>query len=201
LKVSARPGEAEKDRANREKVARSQLDDGRKLLADRQFDQAITALQSAIRTSGRSDYGVQPNEAASMLSQARNNKAAAEATQRQASAQKLVDDASAQKLVDEARGLASSDVAAALGKLREARNLDPEIQGIGELTNRLEEQARAQGESALSSAKNLDNRVNRPDQTIKEYERAVRLLELVPGGHKYLNSARARVAELKAQQK
>ena len=189
LRVSARQGENEKDRANREKVARSQLDDGRKLLAERQFDQAITALQSAIRTSGRNDYGVQPNEAASMLSQARNNKAAAEATQRHASAQKLV---------EEARGLAGSDVAAALGKLREARNLDPEVEGLTELTNSLGEQARAQGENALSAARNFD-RANRKEQAIKEYERAVRLLDAVPGGHKDLAVARQLLADLKGK--
>jgi serine/threonine protein kinase len=188
LRVSPRQGETEKDRANREKVARSQLDDGRKLLADRQFDQAITALQSAIRTSGRSDYGVQPNEAASMLSQARNNKAAAEATQRHASAQKLV---------EEAKGLAGADVAGALGKLREARNLDPELEGLTELANSLAEQARVLGENALSLAKNLENRPNRLEDAIREYERAVRLLEVVPEGHKDLASARQRLAVLK----
>ena len=59
LRVSARPGEPEKERATREKTARGQLEEGRKALDDRQFDAAITALQSAISTSGRSDYGVQ----------------------------------------------------------------------------------------------------------------------------------------------
>ena len=73
-----------------------------------------------------------------MLRQARNSKAAAEATQRHANAQKLV---------EEARAVAGSDVAAALQKLREARNLDPEIEGAAELTNSLGEQARVQGES------------------------------------------------------
>ena len=40
----------------------------------------------------------------------------------------------------------------ALQKLREARNLDPDIEGATELTNSLGEQARA-GESALTSAR------------------------------------------------
>ena len=188
LRVSARQGETEKERATREKTARTQLEDGRKALEGRQFDQAIAALQSAIATSGRSDYGVQANEAGTMLRQARNGKAAAEATQRHANAQKLV---------EEARGLASSDVAAALGKLREARSLDSEIEGAAELANSLGEQARTQGEAALTSARNLDSR-SRTDPAIKEYERAVRLLEAVPGGHKDLNSARQRLADLKA---
>jgi tetratricopeptide (TPR) repeat protein len=189
LRVSARPGEPEKERATREKNARTQLEDGRKALSERQFDAAIIALQAAIATSGRSDYGVQANEANAMVRQARNGKAAAEATQRHANAQKLV---------DEAKGLAGSDVAAALQKLREARNLDPEVEGVSELTNSLGEQARVQGESALSSAKNLENRPNRIDLAIKDYERAVRLLEAVPGGHKDLAIARQRLAELKA---
>ena len=187
LKVSLRPGETEKERATREKTARTQLEDGRKALENRQFDQAISALQSAISTSGRSDYGAQANEASTMLRQARNSKAAAEATQRHANAQKLV---------EEAKGLASSDVPAALQKLREAKALD-EIEGAAELTTSLGEQARAQGENALSLAKNLENRPNRLQDAIREYERAVRLLEAVPGGHRDINLARQRLADLK----
>jgi pSer/pThr/pTyr-binding forkhead associated (FHA) protein len=187
LRVSARQGEPEKERATREKNARSQLEEGRKALADRQFDAAINALQSALTTSGRGDYGVQANEASTMLRQARNGKAAAEATQRHANAQKLV---------DEAKGLAGSDLAAALQKLRDAKNLDPEVEGAAELTTSLGEQARVQGEGALGSARNLD-RAFRNEQAIREYERAVRLLEAVPGGHKDLASARQRLAELK----
>jgi serine/threonine protein kinase len=189
LRVSARQGESERDRLTREKTARSQLEDGRKALENRQFDAAIAALQSALTTSGRADYGFQPNEAASLLRMARNGRAAAEATQRSASAQKLV---------DEARAL-TTDVAVALAKLREARNLDPEIQGIGELTNRLEEQVRAQGERALTLARNLDAR-NRNQEAIKEYSRAIFLLDLA-GGHKDLQFARSRLAELNLQYK
>ena len=142
LRVSARPRAGE--RATREKNARSQLEEGRKALADRQFDAAISALQSAITASGRGDYGVQPNEAASMLRQARNSKAAAEATQRHANAQRLV---------EEAKALGSWTKPRRFQKLREARNLDPDIEGATELTNSLGEQARAQGESALTSAR------------------------------------------------
>lgn len=187
LRVSARQGETEKERVTREKTARTQLEEGRKALESRQFDQAIAALQSAIAASGRSDYGVQPNEAGTLLRQARNGKAAAEATQRHANAQKLV---------EEAKGLASSDVAAALGKLREARGLDSEIEGAAELANSLGEQARTQGETAFSAARNYD-RANRNEQAIKEYERAVRLLDAVPGGHKDLALAKQRLSELR----
>jgi tetratricopeptide (TPR) repeat protein len=182
-----RQGEPEKERATREKTARSQLEEGRKALADRQFDTAIEKLQSAIATSGRGDYGVQANEASSMLRQARNGKAAAEANQRRTNAQKLV---------DEAKAAAGSDIVTALLKIRDARNLDPEVEGANELNATLIEQARAQGEAAMTSAKNYDSR-NRTDQAIKEYERAVRLLEFVPG-HKDLALARQRLAELKS---
>ena len=186
LRVTVRQGEPEKERATREKNARSQLEEGRKALADRQFDTAIEKLQSAIATSGRADYGVQANEASSMLRQARNNKAAAEANQR---------NANAQKLVEEARAAAGSDIVTALNKLREARNLDPEVEGAAELASSLGEQARVQGEAALSSAKNFD-RAARIDQAINEYTRAVRLLEFVPN-HKDLAFAKQRLADLK----
>ena len=187
LKVSARPGETEKDRATREKLARTQLEDGRRAVENRQFDTAITALQGAISTSGRNDYGNQAGEANALLQKARNGKAAAEANLRHANAQKLV---------EEAKVLASSDVAAALQKLREAKALD-EIEGAAELMNTLGEQARAQGENALSLAKNLENRPNRLQDAIREYERAVRLLEAVPGGHRDLGFARQHLANLK----
>jgi hypothetical protein len=185
LRVAARLGEPESARATREKIARSQLEDGRKALADRQFDAAITAFQFAMTLSGRADYGIQPNEAASMLRQARNNKAAAEATQRHANAQRLV---------DEAKGLAGSDVAGALLKLRDARTLDPDVEGAADLTNNLAEQARIQGESALISARNLDSG-SRIADAIREYERAVRLLDALPNGHKDLAFARQRLGE------
>jgi exonuclease VII small subunit len=64
--------------------------------------------------------------------------------------------------------------------------------------NTLGEQARVQGENALSLAKNLENRANRLQDAIREYERAVRLLEAVPGGHKDLALARQRLAALNA---
>jgi tetratricopeptide (TPR) repeat protein len=187
LKVPLRPGETEKDRATREKSAKSQLDEGRKLLADRQFDSAITALQGSLSTSGRSDFGAQAGEANALLQKARNGRAAAEANIRHANAQKLVDDA---------KVLAGSDVAAALQKLREAKALD-EIEGAADLMNNLGEQARQQGENALSLARNLENRPNRLQDAIREYERAVRLLEAVPGGHKDLNATRQHLADLK----
>jgi riboflavin synthase len=98
--------------------------------------------------------------------------------------------------IDRRNTVAGSDIVTALQKVRDARNLDPEVEGANELNATLTEQARAQGEAAMTSAKNYDNR-NRTDQAIKEYERAVRLLEFVPG-HKDLALARQRLAELKS---
>jgi exonuclease VII small subunit len=98
--------------------------------------------------------------------------------------------------IDRRNTVAGSDIVTALQKVRDARNLDPEVEGANELNATLTEQARAQGEAAITSAKNYENR-NRTDQAIKEYERAVRLLEFVPG-HKDLALARQRLAELKS---
>ena len=50
----------------------------------------------------------------------------------------------------------------------------------------------------LASIYNFD-RANRKEQAIKEYERAVRLLDAVPGGHKDLAVARQLLADLKGK--
>ena len=72
--------------------------------------------------------------------------------------------------IDRRNTVAGSDIVTALQKVRDARNLDPEVEGANELNATLTEQARAQGEAAITSAKNYENR-NRTDQAIKEYER------------------------------
>ncbi len=61
----------------------------------------------------------------------------------------------------------------------------------------LQEQLVVQGEAALTSAKNLD-RVKRTADALRDFDRAIQFLELVPGGHKDLAFARQRSAELKA---
>jgi pSer/pThr/pTyr-binding forkhead associated (FHA) protein len=187
LRVTARAGEPERERANREKTARAQLDEGRKALAERRLDAAVTALQGALNSSGRLDFGQTPNEAGNLLARARNDQKAAIAAARNAAAQKAVADA---------RGLASSDIAAAMQRLRDARGLDPDVEGTAELEKTLIDNARSQGETALSSAKNLD-RGRRTAQAIAEYERAVQLLGLLPGEHKELALAKQRLADLK----
>jgi hypothetical protein len=102
----------------------------------------------------------------------------------------------ADRLVAEAKALAASDIVLAIRKLHEARAQDPEVAGAVELEISLAEQARLQGERALTLAKNFDAGGREAD-AIREYERAVRLLELVPGGHKDLSLARQRLARLK----
>jgi tetratricopeptide (TPR) repeat protein len=187
LRVTARAGESNAQRATREKTAKTHLDEGKKALAEQKYVNAIDLLQAALTTSGRQDYGTVPNEAASLLARARKERDAFVV------AQKTI---TARRLVAEAKALGTSDIPQAIQKLRDARELDADAEGATELQNALQEQARSQGENALSSAKNFDNR-NRGDQAIREYERAVQLLELVPGGHKDLALARQRLAELK----
>jgi hypothetical protein len=187
LRVTARGGESNAQRANREKTARGHLEDGKKALAEQKWVNAIDLLQAAVTTSGRQDYGTVANEAATLLARARKERDAFVVAQRTTTARRLV---------AEARALGTSDIPQAIQKLRDARELDAEAEGATELQNALHEQARTQGENALTSAKNLDFR-NRAEQATREYERAVQLLELVPGGHKDLALARQRLAELK----
>jgi hypothetical protein len=188
LRVAAKPGEPERDRAARENAARGHLDQGRAALAEHRIDAAVTSLQAALAQSGRPDFGATPGEAGSLLARARKEQSAAIAAARNAAAQRAVADA---------RALGSSDIPAAIQKLRDARALDPEVDGPAELEKTLLEQARIQGESALGLAKNFDARPGREDQAAREYERAARLLEQLPGGHKDLAFARQRLADLK----
>jgi serine/threonine protein kinase/tetratricopeptide (TPR) repeat protein len=187
LQVTARAGETNAQRASRERTAKGHLEDGKKALAEQKWVNAIDLLQAALTTSGRQDYGTVANEAARLLARAQKERDGFVVAQRTATARGLV---------AEAKALGISDIPQALQKLRDARELDADAEGATELQNALQEQARSQGEKALSSAKNLDNR-NRADQAIRQYERAVQLLELVPGGHKDLALARQRLAQLK----
>ncbi len=82
-------------------------------------------------------------------------------------------------------------------RLREALAIDPKAPGANELMSSLQDQIVAQGEAALTSAKNFD-RYKRTTDAIREFDRAIQLLELVPGGHKDLAFAKQRSAELKS---
>jgi tetratricopeptide (TPR) repeat protein len=164
-----------------------QLEEGREALANRRFDAAISALQSALATSGRSDYGVQPNEAANLLKQAHQGKTRAEAATRHGDAVKAL---------DEARALVASDLPAAATRLQRARTLEPDLDGIAELAKTIGDQARTQGDCAFSLAKNHEVG-QRTNEAIREYERAIQLFGLIPEGHKDLQSARERLASLK----
>ena len=187
LRVAARPGESAAERNTREKNARYHLDVGKKALDERRYADAIDLLQRALEMSDRPDYGTTAGEAASLLKTARSSKAAADASLARANAQKLV---------DQAKGLAGSDIVSAVRRLREALALDPKAAGAAELMSTLQEQAVAQGESALTSAKNFD-RYKRTADAIREFDRAIQFLDLVPGGHKDLAYAKQRSAELK----
>jgi pSer/pThr/pTyr-binding forkhead associated (FHA) protein len=188
LKVAAKEGETAPQRNDREKLARFHLDDGKKALADGRYGVAINLLTKAMEASGRPDYGHTKGEAANLLGEARAAQAEAEVSQRRSNAQKLVADA---KVLANA-----ADTAGAVRKLREARALDPQGEDVSDLLKRLYERAREDGENALTSARNLD-RARRTDAAIKDYEKAVQLLELLPDGHKDLADSRQRITALK----
>ena len=188
LKVPLKTGESVADRNAREKNARFHLDDGKKALDEKRFTDAIDLLQRALDTSDRPDFGYTAGEAASLLKQARSAKAAVDAAQARERAQKLV---------DQAKALAGTDIVAAVRRLREALAIDPKAPGANELMSSLQDQIVAQGEAALTSAKNFD-RYKRTADAIREFDRAIQLLELVPGGHKDLAIAKQRSAELKS---
>jgi tetratricopeptide (TPR) repeat protein len=188
LRVAARPGESASERNGRDKIARHHLDDGKKALDERRYADAIDLLQRALDVSDRPDFGYTAGEAAGLLKSARTGKATADAN---------VARSNAQKLVEQAKGLAGSDIVSAVRRLREALALDPKVGGATELMGTLQEQLVVQGEAALTSAKNLD-RYKRTSEALRDYDRAIQLLELVTGGHKDLAFARQRSAELKA---
>jgi tetratricopeptide (TPR) repeat protein len=188
LKVPLKPGESVAERNARERNARLHLDDGKKALDEKRFTDAIDLLQRALDTSDRPDFGYTAGEAASLLKQARTAKATADATQARERAQKLV---------DQAKAVAGTDIVAAVRRLREALAIDPKTPGANELMSSLQDQIVAQGEAALTSAKNFD-RYKRTADAIREFDRAIQLLELVPGGHKDLAFAKQRSAELKS---
>jgi pSer/pThr/pTyr-binding forkhead associated (FHA) protein len=187
LRVAPKAGETASQRTAREKLARNHLDDGKNALADHRYPAAIGLFQAALEASNRPDYGYVKDEASNLLQEARTSQARVDAGQKRDAAQKLVENAKA---------LAGSDTVGAIRKLREARSVDPQVAGATELLNSLQEQARIQGESALTSARNYDL-FKRTEQAIRDFDLAVQLLELVPGGHKDLASARLRSAELK----
>jgi tetratricopeptide (TPR) repeat protein len=189
LSVPIKPGETPAARAAREKLARSHLDDGKKALDEKRYTDAISLLQAALDASARDDYGTTPNETATLLKQARSAKASADAG---------VKTAAAQKLFADAKTLANTDLAGAVRRARDARTADPSLPGVADFLTSLTDQATTQGEAALSRAKNLDA-FKRFDDALKEYDRAIQLLELVPGGHKELPFAKQRSAELKSR--
>jgi pSer/pThr/pTyr-binding forkhead associated (FHA) protein len=188
LRVTAKPGETAAERTDREKRARSLLDDGKKALEERRYSAAISQLQAAIRESGRPDFGHVKDQASSLLQDAQTAQARIDAGAKRETALRLV---------EEAKVLASADnLLGAVEKVREARNLDPQVAGAAEVLSRVQERARVLGEQFLSSARNFDS-FKRTEDAIKDYDKAVQLLELIPGGHKDLASAKQRITELK----
>ena len=88
-------------------------------------------------------------------------------------------------------------VVSAVKKLREALAIDSKYPGAAEFMGTLQGRLVVQGEAALARARNFD-RFERKAEALREFDRAIQLLELVPGGHKDLAFARQRSAELRA---
>jgi tetratricopeptide (TPR) repeat protein len=187
--VTPAAGETASQRSNRENLARGHFEDGKKAFDDKRYAEAIMLLGAAIKVSGRDDFGPAPGDAANLLKQAQANSAAADAAAKRAAAQKTF---------EEGKALATSDLYGAVMKLRAARAADPQMPGVTELLNSLLDKAAVDGEAAFVSGKNFDA-VNRYDDAIRQYERAVQLLGLIPGGHKNLQAAKDNLAELKAK--
>jgi pSer/pThr/pTyr-binding forkhead associated (FHA) protein/tetratricopeptide (TPR) repeat protein len=185
--VMPRADETAAQRLSREKLSREHFEDGKKRFDEKRYSEAIELFVAAIKNSGREDFGPTPGEASNLWKQAQNFIATAEAAQKTARAQKLFDDAKA---------LANSDLVGAVRKLRDARATDQQLPGVAEFLRSLQDKAVGEGEAALNRAKNLDA-YKRFDEAIREYDRAVQLLELAPGGHKELQGARERLAELR----
>jgi tetratricopeptide (TPR) repeat protein len=192
LRVEGRSGEAPSARATREKTAKTLLEEAKKALEDRRYADAIAAAQRAMEMSGRTDFGTSANEASNIVAKAKGAQATEENDTRTANA------ANAQKLVVQAKALATSgNVLEAINKLRDARMLSPQAVNQ-EFESNLVEQARQQGEAALKKARIVDVNDNRREEALREFERAVQFLEVVPGGHSGLAYAKQRVTELKA---
>ena len=187
LRVVRRPNESTAQRQARQKLAQDDLKDGLQALRDGRFAEAKSSLQAAINASGRPEFGNVEGEARSGVQTATEALARIEDEQQRKRAQQMVEEAQALA--------AANNLVAAVRRLQEARTLYPEI-GSAELLNEWGQRARSQGESTLKEARNY-SAFKRNDQALTLFERAVALLELVPGGHPDLAEARRRVQELK----
>ena len=187
LRVVRRPGESNAQRQARQKLAQDDLRDGLQALRDGRFAEAKSSLEATITASGRPEFGNIAFEARNGVQKATEALARIEDEQLRRRAQQMVEEAQALA--------AANNLVAAVRRLQEARTAYPEI-GFAELLNEWGQRARVQGESTLRDARNYGT-FKRNDQALALFERAVGLLELVPGGHPDLAEARRRVQELK----
>jgi hypothetical protein len=188
LIISVIAGESQKERAKRDKDAKDYLDDGKARLKEGEYDRAISLFDNAMKKSGRSDYGYKPNEAQQLLAQARQAKEQAE---NELKAKR------AQDLIARAKARDPKDIADTMKDLQEARNIDPSTAGLNDLIRELQERARSEGEQAYKEARQYDSK-RRNQEALTNFERAVQLLELVPGGSEHLEYAKKRLEELRA---
>jgi pSer/pThr/pTyr-binding forkhead associated (FHA) protein len=187
LNVARNKGERLRNWEERRKMAVTHLDDGIKKSAAGDYAAAIDVLRAAQKTSGRADFGYTPDQASNLIAEAQA------ALDNRATEQRK---AAAKALVDEARHTGATDIAEALGLAQKARELDSEAAGLSELIKGLQERARKEGAAALVAAKNFDS-FDRSLEALAQFETAVRLLGLLPGGHEDLAYARQRRDELR----
>jgi pSer/pThr/pTyr-binding forkhead associated (FHA) protein len=192
LTIANIKGESPRDRANRDKEARSFLDDGKARFREGQYSTAIMVLEAALRKSGRPDYGSTAYEARQLIDQARES---IEEREREQRAKRIQD----QLTLAEQRA-AAGDIVGEMRALQEVKRLDPGRPAIDDRIGKLQERARVEGEKAFLDARNYDARRGRGQEALASFERAVQLFELVPGGSENLEYARRRRDELRAQQ-
>jgi len=185
IQVAVLRGETAAKRETRQKYAEGDLREGNKALDEGRFADAKRGLESALRVSGRQDFGNTPNEARDHLQQAIDALAREEAEKRHAQALSVL---------NEAKAIGTSNLPAAIGKLQDALRIDDTVGGA-DLLATWQGTAKKDGEEALTKARIYDQ-YNRPE-AIGTYERAVTLLALVPGTHPGLVEARERLRILK----
>lgn len=192
LTVAPRKGESAANRAIRDKLARSHLEDGRARFREGNYPAAIVLLEAALRTSEREDYGRTAFEARQLIGQAREK---VEEQEREEKAKRIEDQLALAQQRDDA-----GDIVGAMRALLEVKRLDPARPAVDDRISTLQERARTEGDKAFTDARNYDARRGRSKEALNSFDRAVQLFELVPGGSPNLEYARQRRDELRAQQ-
>lgn len=195
---SAVPSASEAEaQVSREAGAKVELEFGMHALEAGDYEAAIKALTAAQMLSGRNDFGTAPGNTTALLLRART---ALHLRERNGALAAKGDHAAAAELLSEARRIADSDPVSANRKVKEARTLDPTVEGADELATTLADRARQRAEVLLSNAALLRNVRDRGGE-IDVLRRAIELLEIDPASKNRLEEARQRLAFLNGAEK